>query len=217
MNLWQILEQHRLKVESTSILNSCANHLKFQQRKREMSVAFLQQSFLISPPFSSTFRPRRNTTYFPVHITKILCKHTPDDEPQVSFRKSENKWGKLALVAVAAGVLTVDPASAAKTGGRVGGQAFRSSAPRSSSPRINNSRTNIYVNPPVAPPLVGGYGYGVPFYGGWGWSPFSFFAPGPGVAVGVGGGFDTLVLFLVLGAVASVLRRVLRSRDEDEY
>lgn len=78
-------------------------------------------------------------------------------------------------------------------------------------------RTNIYVNPPVAPPLVGGYGYGVPFYGGWGWSPFSFFAPGPGVAVGVGGGFDTLVLFLVLGAVASVLRRVLRSRDEDEY
>lgn len=56
------------------------------------------------------------------------------------FRKSENKWGKLALVAVAAGVLTVDPASAAKTGGRVGGQAFRSSAPRSSSPRINNSR-----------------------------------------------------------------------------
>ena len=31
-------------------------------------------------------------------------------------------------------------------------------------------RTNIYVNPPVAPPLVGGYGYGfgVPFYGGWG-------------------------------------------------
>ncbi|OIT35760.1 PREDICTED: uncharacterized protein LOC109242941 [Nicotiana attenuata] len=176
-----------------------------------MSVAFLQQSFLISPPLSST---RKNST-------KILCKHTPDEEPQDSFfRKSENKWGKLALVAVAAGVLTmgsVDPASAAKTGGRVGGQAFRSSAPRSSSPRINNSRTNIYVNPPVAPPLVGGYGYGVPFYGGWGWSPFSFFAPGPGVAVGVGGGFDTLVLFLVLGAVASVIRRVLRSRDEDEY
>lgn len=76
------------------------------------------------------------------------------------------------------------------------------------------------MNPPVAPPLVGGYGYGygIPFYGGWGWSPFSFFAPGPGVAVGIGGGFDTLVLFLVLGAVASFLRRVLgKSRDEDEY
>lgn len=60
------------------------------------------------------------------------------------FRKSENKFEKLALAAVAVGVLTlgsVDPASAAKTGGRIGGQAFRpSSPPRSSSPRINNSR-----------------------------------------------------------------------------
>ena len=48
-------------------------------------------------------------------------------------------------------------------------------------------RTNIYINPPVAPPL-GGYGYGSPFFGGYGWSPFTFFAPGPSVAVGVGGG-----------------------------
>ncbi|XP_059286070.1 uncharacterized protein LOC132039588 [Lycium ferocissimum] len=185
-----------------------------------MSVTLLQQSFLISPLSSSTYKPRKNATFFPVHSTKILCKHSPDDS-QDSLRKSENKFAKLALVAVAAGALalgSVDAASAAKSGGRVGGQAFRSSAPRSSSPRINNSRTNIYVNPPVAPPLVGGYGYGVPFYGGWGWSPFSFFAPGPGVAVGVGGGFDTLVLFLVLGAVAAVIRRVFgSSRDEDEY
>lgn len=58
----------------------------------------------------------------------------------------------------------------------------------------------------------------MPFYGGWGWSPFSFFAPGPGVAIGVGGGFDTIVLFMVLGAVAAVVRRFLgSSRDEDEY
>ncbi|KAM3394976.1 hypothetical protein CQW23_16944 [Capsicum baccatum] len=184
-----------------------------------MSVAFLQQSFLIAP-LSLTYKPRKNNTFFRVHSTKILSKHSPDD-PQDSLWKSENKFAELALVAVAAGVLTlgsVDPASAAKTGGRVGGQAFRSTAPRSSLPRINNSRTNIYINPPVAPPLVGGYGYGVPFYGGWGWSPFSFFAPGPGVAVGIGGGFDTLVLFLVLGAVTAFLRRVLgKTRDEDEY
>lgn len=47
------------------------------------------------------------------------------------------------MVTLAAGVLTlgsVADASAAKSGGRVGGQAFRSSAPKSS-PRINqNSR-----------------------------------------------------------------------------
>lgn len=122
------------------------------------------------------------------------------------------------MVTMAAGVLTlgsVGDASAAKSGGRVGGQAFRSSAPRASSPRVN-SRTNIYVNPPIAPPLVGGYGYGfgVPFYGGW--SPFSFYAPGPGVAVGVGGGFDLLVLFMVFGAVAAVIRRIRGPRDEDD-
>ncbi|RVW30263.1 hypothetical protein CK203_098818 [Vitis vinifera] len=78
--------------------------------------------------------------------------------------------------------------------------------------------TNIYINPPVAPPLVGGYGfgYGVPFYGGWGWSPFSFFAPGPSVAIGVGGGFEVLVLFMFLGAVAAVIRRFAGSKDEDD-
>jgi len=78
-------------------------------------------------------------------------------------------------------------------------------------------RTNIYINPPVAPPL-GGYGYGVPFFGGYGygWSPFSFFAPGPSVAVGVGGGFDTLVLFLVLGTVVGAVRRFL-NRNNDDY
>lgn len=56
--------------------------------------------------------------------------------------KSEFKLVKLAAVTLAAGVLalgSVDGAMAAKSGGRVGGQAFRS-APRSSGPRINNSR-----------------------------------------------------------------------------
>ncbi|KAI6680858.1 hypothetical protein NL676_034739 [Syzygium grande] len=140
-----------------------------------------------------------------------------------SSRRNDNQLAKLAIVTLAAGVLTlgsVQDASAAKTGGRIGGQAFRSSAPRPSAPRGNNSRTNIYINPPVAPPLIGGYGYGygVPFYGGWGWSPFSFFAPGPSVAVGVGGGFDALAFFLILGAVAAVVRRFTGPRDdEDDY
>jgi hypothetical protein len=84
-------------------------------------------------------------------------------------------------------------------------------------------RTNIYINPRVAPPLGGGYGYGgVPYYGGgWGWSPFSFFAPGPSVAVGIGGGFDTILLFMFFGAAAAVVRRFFGSRnvedDDDDY
>ncbi|CAD6338504.1 unnamed protein product [Miscanthus lutarioriparius] len=153
--------------------------------------------------------------------SRISCKASGDDKGKVPSGGNDLgvKLGKLAMVALAAGVLAlgpVDGAMAAKSGGRVGGQAFRS-APRSSGPRINNSRTNIYINPPVAPPL-GGYGYGSPFLGGYGygWSPFSFFAPGPSVAVGVGGGFDTLVLFLVLGAVVGAVRRFL-NRNNDDY
>lgn len=60
-----------------------------------------------------------------------------------SSERSEMKLAQLAMVAVAAGVLTlgsVEPAVAAKSGGRIGGQAFRSAAPRVSGPRINNSR-----------------------------------------------------------------------------
>ncbi|RID41179.1 hypothetical protein BRARA_J01157 [Brassica rapa] len=110
------------------------------------------------------------------------------------FQRNENQLAKLAIATLAVSVLalgSVGVASAAKSGGRIGGQAFWSSAPR---PRrlhleltTDRERTNIYVNPPVAPPLIGGYGYGC---GGWGLSPFSFFAPGPAVAVGVGGGFN---------------------------
>ncbi|KAK2993469.1 hypothetical protein RJ640_015153 [Escallonia rubra] len=183
-----------------------------------MAIASSSQQIFLTNALTSTHKTKWNEVLTPLNTIPISCRYHSDD----SSRESENKLAKLALVTLAAGVLTlgsVDPASAAKTGGRVGGQAFRSSAPpRASSPRINNSRTNVYINPPVAPPLVGGYGYGygVPFYGGWGWSPFSFFAPGPSVAIGVGGGFDTLVLFMFLGAFAAVVRKFFGSRVEDD-
>ncbi|KAL7263444.1 hypothetical protein ACSBR1_001574 [Camellia fascicularis] len=184
-----------------------------------IALAFSQQSLLINA-LTPSHKPNNNKNLIPLNSIPISCGYQ-SDQPKNSL-KNENPLAKLALVTLAAGVLTlgsVDPASAAKTGGRVGGQAFRSSAPPlSSSPRINNSRTNVYINPPVAPPLVGGYGYGfgVPFYGGWGWSPFSFFAPGPSVAVGIGGGFDLLVLFMFLGAASAVIRRFFGSREEDD-
>ncbi|KAL4590031.1 hypothetical protein LXL04_002949 [Taraxacum kok-saghyz] len=187
-----------------------------------MSIALSHQSFFTNALLSTP----HNSTKIPKSSIIISCKNapkSPSENPKHSSSSSSrvsenNQLAKLALVTMAAGVLTlgsIDPAFAAKSGGRVGGQAFRSapkqSAPRSSSPRINNSRTNIYVNPGVAPPLVGGYGYG---YGGWGWSPFSYFAPGPSVAVGVGGGFDTLVLFMLLGAGAAVVRRFFGRRND---
>ncbi|GER52026.1 hypothetical protein STAS_29444 [Striga asiatica] len=178
-----------------------------------MTVALFESSFL-SNPITSTLKPRTRAFPVPVKPHFISCSHSPDEvDGDSSSRKNCNHLAKVALVAVAAGVLalgSVDPAAAAKSGGRVGGQSFRSSAPRSSGPRINNSRTNVYINPPIAPPLFGGYGYG------YGWSPFSFFAPGPAVAVGVGGGFDFFLLFIVLGAVSAVVRKFLGSRDDEE-
>ncbi|KAB2068329.1 hypothetical protein E1A91_A08G026100v1 [Gossypium mustelinum] len=183
-----------------------------------MSVALSSshQTF-IANAFSFNRKPKAKLPNSPTFIT---CRFHSDDHDDSSWR-NEKQLAKLAMVTLAAGVLTlgsVGDASAAKSGGRVGGQAFRSAAPRSAPRANNNSRTNIYINPRVAPPLVGGYGYGygVPFYGGWGWSPFSFFAPGPSVAVGIGGGFDTLLLFMFLGAFAAVVRRFFGSRNEDE-
>lgn len=178
--------------------------------------------FTINPLANAILTPHKPTLFSPNKTTFFIVSCNYDHENHThSSRKVENQLAKLAVVTLAAGVLTlgsVGDASAAKSGGRVGGQAFRSTAPpRASSPRIN-SRTNIYVNPPVAPPLVGGYGFGfgAPFYGGWGWSPFSFFTPGPSVAVGIGGGFDLIVWFMIFGAVSAVIRRFLRSRDDDD-
>ncbi|CAH8338097.1 unnamed protein product [Eruca vesicaria subsp. sativa] len=185
------------------------------------AIASSQQSFLSdSFSFRHSFKPRHS--YKLTRPNSICCKSpNHDDDETDSSRKNENQLAKLAIVTLAVGVLalgSVGDASAAKSGGRIGGQAFRSSAPRPP-PRINNrSRTNIYVNPQVAPPLIGGYGYGG--YGGWGWSPFSYFAPGPAVAVGGGGGLDLLVLFMFFGAASAVARNFFRSRneeDEDDY
>ncbi|XP_010929281.1 uncharacterized protein [Elaeis guineensis] len=178
-----------------------------------MASASPQPSFLTGNPISPIPKPTRRS--LPPQL--LSCRFSMEKEPDPSG--SEIKLAKLAIVTLAAGVLTVGSvhdAMAAKSGGRVGGQAFRSPAPRSSGPRINNSRTNVFINPPVAPPLVGGYGYGVPFYGGWGWSPFTFFAPGPNVAIGIGGGFEVFAAFLVLGAITTVIRRFIGRRDDDE-
>ncbi|KAL6977794.1 hypothetical protein U1Q18_026579 [Sarracenia purpurea var. burkii] len=106
-----------------------------------MSIAFSQQSFIINA-LTSIHTPIPRKFLIPLNSQEISCGYQSDD-PKDSSRKNENQLAKLAVVTLAAGVLTlgsVDPASAAKTGGRVGGQAFRSPAPRSSGPRINNSR-----------------------------------------------------------------------------
>nr|BAJ91862.1 predicted protein [Hordeum vulgare subsp. vulgare]BAJ92525.1 predicted protein [Hordeum vulgare subsp. vulgare]BAJ92585.1 predicted protein [Hordeum vulgare subsp. vulgare] len=176
------------------------------------------QSFLTGRPLCTAPQVARSSRPASARLSCRASNVDKDGAPPAWAANLEMKnLGKLAMVALAAGVLVlapVDDAMAGKSGGRIGGKAFRSAAPRPSGPRINNSRTNIYVNPGVAPPLVGGYGYGG--YGGYGLSPFGFYG-GPSVALGVGGGFDTLVLFIVGGAVVGAVRRFLNRRDTDDY
>ncbi|XP_068653671.1 FLUCTUATING-LIGHT-ACCLIMATION protein 1, chloroplastic-like [Aristolochia californica] len=179
-----------------------------------MALASSHQSFLLRT-LCPTYRPRKKLK----PLLFVSCSSSIYNKEPVSPSGNDVGLAKIAFVTLAAGVLTmgsVHEAVAAKSGGRVGGLAFRSAAPRSSSPRINNSRTNIFINPPVAPPLVGGYGFGSPFYGGWGWYPFSFFVPGPSVAIGVGGGSHFFELLLVLGVVATVIRRFRGSGDDED-
>ncbi|CAA2972246.1 Hypothetical predicted protein [Olea europaea subsp. europaea] len=178
-----------------------------------MSVLLLESSFRVNP-LTTNLKPLRKINAIPVRTVFISSKHSQEDF------SSENEFAKLALVTLAAGVLTlgsIDPASAAKTGGRVGGQPFLSSAPRSSGPRINNSRSNVYINPTVAP-LVGGFGYGfgMPFSGGCSCSPFPFSAPGPIVAVGIGSRFELFAFFLFLRGVSAVVSRIRGSRSDDD-
>ncbi|KAJ8444218.1 hypothetical protein Cgig2_028099 [Carnegiea gigantea] len=148
--------------------------------------------------------------------TKIIGKQVPNPRSKNKSKKVEKQLAKLATVTLAPGVLTLG-SSAAKSGGQIGGQAFGSFAPCASFPRIN-SRTNIYVNPPVAPSLVGGYGFGfgAPFFDGWAWSPFSVFTPCPAVSVDVEGWFDLLVDFMCLGAIAAVIEELLGSGFDDD-
>ncbi|BBG92833.1 hypothetical protein Prudu_000683 [Prunus dulcis] len=187
------------------------------------SVASSQQSFLANALAPPTHKPKTKILTSAANTT-ISCKRSyssTDDHKGSSsddglLRKNENKLAKLAMVTLAAGVLTLGPvhdASAAKTGGRVGARPsglrlLLGLHPLGSTIIQGIKKTNIYINPPVAPPLVGGYGYGygVPFFGGW----------GPSVAVGIGGGFQLLAFFAFLGAVAAVARRFTGSRDEED-
>ncbi|KAG0470440.1 hypothetical protein HPP92_017140 [Vanilla planifolia] len=190
-----------------------------QAEKEDQQVMAISSShsFLIGQPLLAIHKHHHKKTRHRCLLLPFRASASTNKKEDTVFHFPVEK---LAVVCVAAGVLilgAVGDAEAAKSGGRIGGQAFRSSAPRPSGPRINNnSRTNIFINPPVAPPLIGGYGYGVPFYGGWGWSPFTFFSPGPGIAVGIGGGFEVFAAILLFGAITTVIRRLTARRDEDE-
>ncbi|KAI4970732.1 hypothetical protein ZWY2020_001646 [Hordeum vulgare] len=109
------------------------------------------QSFLTGRPLCTAPQVARSSRPASARLSCRASNVDKDGAPPAWAANLEMKnLGKLAMVALAAGVLVlapVDDAMAGKSGGRIGGKAFRSAAPRPSGPRINNSRTNIYVNP----------------------------------------------------------------------
>ncbi|XP_061353063.1 uncharacterized protein LOC133297857 [Gastrolobium bilobum] len=120
--------------------------------------------------------------------------------------------GKLAMFGL-------DDASTGRTGGRVGGQFFRSPATPAGPKSKNSRRTENNVESPKQHLLVGGYGcgIGVPIFGSWGCTPFSFFGPGPTVAECIGEtGIKTILLFILIGFAAAVIRKYFMSREEDD-
>ena len=70
---------------------------------------------------------------------------------------------------------------------------------------------NYYGGPSIAPPLIGGYGYGG--YGGGMFAP-SFVLPGLGF--GGFGFFNIIFGMFVLSAVLSVVRGLLSRRQDDD-
>ncbi|CAI5502634.1 unnamed protein product [Closterium sp. Naga37s-1] len=163
--------------------------------------------------------------------TSLVVAETPDvvaasDSPRSLFAVAAQHCAIL----LAAGALVMSPAlvaDAAQGGGRVGGQSFQRSRAAPPPPRQRTqirSNTNIYVAPPVtvAPPIYGGGFFAPsPFFGGWGWSPFTVVTPGPTVAIGVGGGglgffFDFFIFSIIAGVLFSIVRGLFR-RDDDRY
>ena len=150
------------------------------------------------------------------------ARETQRDEDQVVAASEDKSRGvpetvKRALVAAACGILLTSTALpedswAARSGGRVGGRAFRSAPRPRAAPRM--SRSGGTRGAYTAPPLVGGYGYG---YGrGLGFN--SFFAPPIFFFSPFGSMFQLFLLFVAVQTVLSFGEsfRTKRGTSEDD-
>ncbi|PSC70473.1 hypothetical protein C2E20_6185 isoform B [Micractinium conductrix] len=103
---------------------------------------------------------------------------------------------------------TPDEAEAARSGGRVGGSSGFSSrraapAPSTSAPRVTN---NVIV---TSPPVFGGYGMGMPMFGGFGFYPVFGF--------GLGTIFNIMLIGIAIQVVLSVVSGFTNSRDKKSF
>lgn len=166
---------------------------------------------------ASTLRPQLSSGSFskqgislrrasrPQRVVGVYAKQSAPEEP--SLRE------KLAVPAAAlmgAALLfaaTPDAAEAARSGGRVGGSSgFRSRAPPARAPTSN--RTVIQNNTYVAPPLFGGFGFGMPF-GGFGFYPVFGF--------GLGTIFNIMLIGIVINVILSVVSGFTNQKKKQDF
>ncbi|KAL4857685.1 hypothetical protein ACK3TF_002116 [Chlorella vulgaris] len=111
---------------------------------------------------------------------------------------------------------TPDAAEAARSGGRVGGSSGFRSAPRAAAPRSSassssssSSRTIIRNNTYIAPPVFGGYGFGMPFggFGGFGVMP----------VFGLGTLFNIMLLGIIIQVVFSVISGFTNEKKKADF
>lgn len=138
-------------------------------------------------------------------VARVVCQATPEHD---------NKLKHAALAGVVASALLLgsavmpDEALAARSGGRVSSSSFssRKAAPRAA-PR-SSTTVNSYSTTVVAPPVVGGfgYGYGMPFFGGWGFGP-TFIMPFPFM----GGLLQIMFLLLIVNVVFGIVKGAINA------
>lgn len=125
-----------------------------------------------------------------------------DDKSFEIVRQISAPVATLLVCALVSGAVIPEEALAARSGGRMGGSSFRSRAP--SMPRGGGSyrQYNYYSSPRIAPPLVGGYGYG--------FMP-SFFFP-----IGFGGIFNIFITLFIVSSVFNAIKSFQQRKDDED-
>lgn len=160
------------------------------------------QRSLLLPHSTQTWKPQLYQTQKVKQGLSLHASLKPDNsEEEKSFelvRKISGPVAALLVCTLLTGVVIPDEALAARSGGRIGGAAFRS-MPRGGG---GFRQYNYYSSPGIAPPLMGGYGYGM--------MP-SFFFP-----IGFGGGFNIFITLFVISSVVNAIKGFQRRKDDED-
>ncbi|KAK9845976.1 hypothetical protein WJX81_007381 [Elliptochloris bilobata] len=187
-----------------------------------MAFNVLTQKMSVLTPGAPALRVSLPSRHMRARAPFTVCsaaKRTEDDR-SIASKLAVPFTGALAA-AMLLGAAVPQDALAARSGGRVGGSSFRSSAPsRSMAPQSGGGggggggggatvrNYNYYGGPSYSPPLIGGYGYGG--YGG------GLFAPSFALPVfGFGGFFNFIFFMFAVSAVLGVARSLLSRRNDD--